>query len=230
MPRLVVAACAMGVAVCAMAAPQEIKVFTDELARHGEHTLETHANKARQEPLQVMPEYSYGVRPNWELSVQVPATLGERRRIDGYRAELQYVAPHSDEDGFYWGVNLEVARTVGAVWDVELIPIFGYRRDRWHFAANPAIGKAVSGASPATHLDPAAKVAYQAFARNAFGLEYYVEAGPLRHRLAREEQSRVLYFVWDGKVGKSVLNLGIGRGTTDASDRWVVKAICEFAF
>ena len=28
------------------AAPNEIKVFTDELANYGESTLETHANKA----------------------------------------------------------------------------------------------------------------------------------------------------------------------------------------
>ena len=49
-----------------LAAPNEIKVFTDELADYRESTLETHANKASRGPLQVMPEYSYGIWRNWE--------------------------------------------------------------------------------------------------------------------------------------------------------------------
>src|SRR2546423_5143788 len=51
-----------------LAAPNEIKVFTNELADYRESTLETHANKASRGPLQVMPEYSYGIWRNWELS------------------------------------------------------------------------------------------------------------------------------------------------------------------
>jgi hypothetical protein len=97
----------------AAGAPNEIKVFTDELANYGEHTLETHVNKAsragrlaenRATPFQVMPEYSYGIRHNWELSFQLP--VAEERghwRSGGYRAELQYVGPHDDGAGYYWG-------------------------------------------------------------------------------------------------------------------------------
>src|SRR5438445_11293730 len=144
-----------GCAICmppfAGAAPNEIKVFTDELASYGEHTLETHVNKASRAspraansrtPLQVMPEYSYGIRRNWELSLQLPAAFSaQSNRLEGYRAELQYVAPHDDESGFYWGVNVELARVerLGerSFWNAELIPIVGYRTGRWHLAANP---------------------------------------------------------------------------------------------
>jgi hypothetical protein len=80
------------------------------------------------------------------------------------------------------------------------------------------------------NFQPAAKVAYRAFENNHFGFEYYVDAGPLRHRLPANQQSRVLYFAWDGKIGKSEINVGIGRGFTDASDRWVLKTIYEIAF
>ena len=54
---------------------------------------------------------------------------------------------------------------------------------------------------------------------NSVGLEYY-----------GGDQSRVLYLAWDGRIGKSDFNLGIGRGFTDESDRWVLKMIFEFAF
>ena len=228
----------------AAAAPNEIKVFTDELASYREHTLEVHVNKAshpgakaedQSTPLQIMPEYSYGIRRNWELSLQLPVSISHGSSdLDGYRVELQYVAPHDEDEGFYWGVNVELARNTRsgeeAFWSVELMPIVGYRVGRWHFAANPGVDKAISGSSRATNFQPAAKVAYQAFGWNAFGVEYYVEAGPLSNLSSRDDQSRVLYLVWDGKIGKSEINLGLGRGFTDASDRWVFKMIWEVAF
>jgi hypothetical protein len=70
MPCKAIAIAALGVCGLAHAAPNEIKVFTDELANLGEHTLESHVNKAsspgpkvedRENPLRIMPEYSYGV-------------------------------------------------------------------------------------------------------------------------------------------------------------------------
>jgi hypothetical protein len=97
----------------ALAAPNEIKVFTDELAAYGEHTLETHVNKAsrpgpnadnRATPFQLMPEYSYGIWRNWEFSLQLPAAAQQDRlRTNGYREELQYAAPHNEDQGLYWG-------------------------------------------------------------------------------------------------------------------------------
>src|SRR4029453_13249784 len=137
------------------AAPNEIKVFTDELARFREHTLEFHVNKAssagpkaddQRTPLQIMPEYSYGLRRNWELSFQLPFAFDQgTSRVDGYRAELQYVAPHDEDEGFYWGFNAELARNERsgeeAFWSAELIPILGYRAGRWHLVANTGVDK-----------------------------------------------------------------------------------------
>ena len=228
----------------AVAAPNEIKVFTDELAGYGEHTLETHVNKAskagpnpanRLTPIQAMPEYSYGIWKNWEFSLQLPAAFNDTAsRVEGYRAELQYVVPHDDEEGFYWGINFELARTarLGEVsfWNIEFVPILGYRKDRWHFVCNPGIEKAVAGTSRGANFQSAGKIAYRGFDKNYFGIEYYVDAGPLRSRLPSYLQSRVLYLAWDGKIGKSDINVGVGRGFTDASDRWVLKAVYEFAF
>ena len=228
----------------ALAAPNEIKVFTDELAEYGGQTLETHVNKAssagrtnahRNVPLQAMPEYSYGIWRNWELSFQLPVAESQGGfRSEGLRAELQYVAPHDDERGLYWGVNAELAKSnrLGEerIRDLEVIPILGARVDRWHLVANPGVIRSFNGPERKVRFEPSAKAAYNTSGTDWFGVEYYVEAGPIQHLLSQNQQSKVLYFVWDGKIGKSDINVGIGRGFTDASDRWVLKTVFEFAF
>ena len=125
----------------ATAAPEEIKVFTDELAGYGESTLEVHVNKAsRGAPLQLMPEYSYGLRRDWELSLQLPLAFQDGVHSNGYRAELQYIAPHDDAAGSYAGVNFELAHNSRAgeaqLWNLEFIHIVGWRRHRWHHVDN----------------------------------------------------------------------------------------------
>ena len=228
----------------AVAAPHEIKVFTDELAGYGEHTLELHMNKAlrgapvtqgRRTPFQVMPEYSYGLRRNWEISFQLPGSWDrDRPRIDGSRVELQYVAPHDDDRGWYWGINMELANlaTGGGprTWSAELVPIIGLRANEWHFVANPGISRALNGSARKANFEPSAKVARSVAGGNFLGLEYYVEAGPIRRLLPNGKKSQVVYLAWDGKLGKSDINIGLGRGFAGATDRWVVKSVFEFAF
>lgn len=228
----------------AAAATNEIKVFTDELASYGENTLETHANKAsrpgpvaenRAAPFQVMPEYSYGIWRNWELSLQLPvAAQQDQLRTNGYRGELQYVAPHDEDQGWYWGGNVEFANLARngeqRLWNIEIIPIVGLRIDRWHFAANLGISRPLSGSGRKVNFEPAAKVAYRAFGKNYFGVEYYLEAGPIQHWLPNDQRSQVLYLAWDGKISQSDINIGLGHGFTGASDRWVLKTVFEFSF
>ncbi|HTM61887.1 MAG TPA: hypothetical protein VL199_16160 [Burkholderiales bacterium] len=224
MARLLGFFLALGCAAAA-AAPNEIKVFTDELARYREHTLETHASKADTGPWRVMPEYSYGIWHDWEFSLQVPFAFGSGPTVsEGYRVELQYIAPHDEERGLYWGINMELARVARRdepeLWSVEVIPIVGWRGGRWHLAANPGFERSVSGVDRSTTATPAAKVAYRAWGRNDFGIEYYRDAA----------ESHTLYVAWDGKIGKSDINVGLGRGSGSGADAWVVKAIYEFAF
>jgi hypothetical protein len=220
--------------LAAAAAPNEIKVFTDELAAPGEHTLELHANRAASR-LQLMPEYSYGAAPGWELSLQLPFAYQDASVSGaGYRGELQYVAPHDASQGAYWGFNLELGRVTRSgeprLWDLEMMPILGYRAGSWHLAANPGVSLALSGAERKLRFAPAAKAAYSTSERSAWGVEYYLEAGPLRNWLPREQRTELLFLAWDGKVGKSDINLALGRGLSGATDRWVLKTIVEFSF
>ena len=66
----------------------------------------------------------------------------------------------------------------------------------------------------------AAKLAYRAWDRNAFGIELYRDAG----------HSRTAYLAWDGKLGASDINVGIGRGVGANAERWVLKTVYEIAF
>lgn len=222
--------------LAAAGAPNEIKVFTDELAAPGAHTLELHANKAASR-LQLMPEYSYGAARGWELSLQLPFAYQDASvSAGGLRGELQYVAPHDASQGAYGGFNLELARMTRSgeprFWDLEMMPILGYRSGSWHLVANPGLTLALSGTGTERKLRfaPAAKAAYSTSERNAWGLEYYLDAGPLRNWLPREQRPEALFLAWDGKVGKSDINLALGRGLTGATDRWVLKTIVEVAF
>jgi len=209
----------------ARGAPNEIKVFTDELAAYQGQTLETHANQASRGPLRLMPEWSYGIAPNWELSLQLPFAFStDRAANEGYRAELQYIAPHDEERGLYWGINVELAREAQLderhFWNAEIIPIVGWRVERWHVVANPGFERALTGSGRVVRATPAAKAAYRALASNAFGVELYRDA----------DGARTIYGAWDGKVGKSDINVGIGRGVGSNAERWVLKTIYEIAF
>ena len=107
-------------------------------------------------------------------------------------------------------------------------PIFAPHVDTGDFVIIVNAEKvALSGDKKTTSFTPSAKIAYLAAGKNAFGVEYYLEAP---RGSSREEQSHMLYFAWDGKLGKSDLNVGVGRGLNDASDRWVLKMIYEIAF
>jgi hypothetical protein len=64
----------------------------------------------------------------------------------------------------------------------------------------------------------------------ALGVEYYAELGKTNRRLPHAQQSHTLYFALDFDRKPWAFNVGIGRGLSDAADRWTLKAIIEFPF
>lgn len=225
-----------------IAAPSEVKIFTDELAELHEDSVEFHFNVARlrspqpgirQTVIQAMPEYSYGFAKNWEFSLQFPTGhYGGTWRSNGVRTELQYVAPHDDDDGAYWGINAELARNSffqeGRSTTLEVIPIIGLRTDQWHFVLNPGVTIPFSGETRRVNFEPSAKIAYRLTKNDQIGLEHYSELGPARNFVPRPERYQMLYTAWDRKFGKIDFNIGIGRGRTEASDKWVAKMMVDF--
>jgi len=228
--------------IAAIAASSEVKVFTDELAELHEDSMEFHFNikrlrnpspGARQNVFQAMPEYSLGFARNWEFSLQFPTgRYGGNWRSNGVRTELQYVAPHDDDDGAYWGFNAELARNSfvdeGRSTTLEIIPIIGLRTDQWHFVLNPGVTIPFAGETRRISFEPSAKIAYRLTKNDQVGFEHYSELGPIRHFVLRSERYQMLYSVWDRKLGKIDFNIGIGHGRTNASDKSVTKMMVDF--
>jgi hypothetical protein len=220
----------------------EIRVYTDEINSIGETSLELHGNwsqAARNAAsnqttvFRSIAEFSYGFKENWEAGLQLPlAYVNGTWQGTGLRAELQYIAGHDHANGAYWGGRGELGYVTPVdgvqYWAMELRPIWGYRIGNWHLVANPAITAQLTGSDQQARFEPAAKLAYQLNADNAVGIEYYLEAGPLNRFLPHEDRSEMLYLIWDTRLGKVDLNMGLGAAMTDASPRQVVKLIVGF--
>lgn len=235
----------------AVAAPDEIQVYTDDMDDPGQYGLELHVNyalKGAKEPsfegemqsnhrLQVTPEFSYGLTKTLEAGLYLPAALSSDGDLygNGLRLRLKYIAPREPDARFFWGLNGELGYSARRVSEsraaLELRPIIGYRDQGWLISFNPIVGTDLSsGVSNAPKFEPALKVARKTAEGVHAGLEYYGEYGPIHHLLPAAERAHYLYAVVDLESKGYEINFGIGRGMENATDQWVAKAIIGFPF
>jgi hypothetical protein len=236
----------------AMAAPEEIQVYLDDLVGTGNFGTDVHNNyvvsgdatpdypgaEAPYHVYRLTPEFYYGLSDTLELGLYVLTTRqpGRDPTFDGSKVRVKFIAPHDEEQGAFWGANLEIGETSLRVsplpWGTELKGIYGYRWSRWLYAVNlnldwtstRAFGGPVS-------LDVDTKLAYRTDPGYQVGFELYDELGQASNPGHLSQQSETLYGVFDTDLGKSMdLNAGIGRGLTRASDRWIIKFILGFHF
>lgn len=235
----------------ARAAPEEIQVYMDEMNKPGEFGLDIHLNdvfsgsavpeyRGAQAPLHVFrttPEFSYGLTPNLELGAYVlTSTLANgQTTVDGQKLRLKYMPTRAADDAFFTGLNLELGRVDHRInenpWNGELKGIFGYHSTRWTFALNTNVGFKVSGPvdSPTT-LDLATKIAYKTDHDYQLGIESYNELGSFGNLGHLNQLSQTLFAVIDTSVRGWDINLGLGRGLTTVSDRWILKAVVSVPF
>lgn len=249
--QLAIALLAVAAACQAQAAPDEIQVYTQEIDEPGEFGLELHMNyvpQGRKEAtfpgemksdgrLQVTPEFSYGLNPTLEAGLYLPLALGDDGHLfgNGLRFRLKYMAPRQDGEKLFWGLNGELGWAARRIAEsrnaLELRPIIGYLDEHWLLAFNPILDIDLSNrVSRQPQFEPAVKVTRAVAEGVRLGLEYYGEYGPLTDMLPARERSHYVYGVLDMARRGLDLNLGIGRGFTNAEDRWVVKAILAIPF
>ena len=235
----------------AMAAPDEIQVYTEDLDDPGQFGLELHINyplKGAKTPsfegemqshhrLQVTPEFSYGLSKSLEAGLYLPAAMSADGNLyqNGIRARLKYIAPREDGARFFWGLNTELGHYARRVSEsstaLELRPIIGYRDARWLLVFNPILDTDLSAnVSRAPQFEPALKVARKTGHGAYLGLEYYGEYGPAHHLLPAAERAHYLYAAVDFEAKGYDINFGIGHGFENASDKLVAKAIIAFPF
>lgn len=236
------------------ASSDEIQVYIDDINKPGEFGLEVHVNatpRGRSTPdypgevtphhgVRFTPEFSWGLTRTLEAGLYLPYVRDAQgtTRFSGPKLRLKWLPLQTDDDGTGWfgGVNAEYAWVAPeleqATRGLELRPIIGHRSAGWLLAANPILGWALNGPDRNRKPDfgPAYKIAKTVAPGIALGVEYYSELGRVGNFLARGAQSHSLYFALDYDRKPWAFNAGIGRGLTDATDRWTVKAIFEIPF
>lgn len=220
--RAFVLALLFGAGACHAVSP-DLKVSSDDLNEAGEQFLEVQANKGRGWPLQLLGEYSFGLTDHWQVAGKLPFARDGGLRSLGGALELRYLGPHDREKGGYWGVDVSAARERERAADpyassLEIQPVLGYRTAGWHLALNVPVGFPTSGPDRSATLGLAAK-AGRRLGGNELGLEYFSSPG--------ERRANYLFVAWD-KVYGNELNVALGRGLTDAAERWVVKIVYSF--
>lgn len=243
----IVLACSAGAVA---AAPEEIQVYMNEMNQPGEFGLDVHVNyvtagaalpdypgaQASRHALRVTPEFSYGLTRSLELGAYVLGTrdADNQYRVGGEKLRIKFI-PTTADDPLFYGANLEIGRVERRFdenpWNGELKGILGYKGERWTVAVNANVDFKVSGPAPAaTTLELATKVGYKVSDRLQVGMESYDEFGAVRHLDSPFRQGRTTYAVVDTTLSGWDLNVGVGRGSGAASDRWVLKAIVGVPF
>lgn len=234
-PRLLAAALTVLACCTGQAAPDDFRVLSDDMPDAGETEAELQLaymkpprhEEHRSPVLQSLLEVSYGLTPLWEVSVQLP---GLRRdgtwHLTAVNLETQFVSSRN-EPGFYWGARIELTRGAELgeplAWGSEWRPILGWRAGLWHIIANPGIDVPLSGPERQAHFVPYAKVARRVDEDTHLGVEYFANAGPLRHLWPANQRSEWLLAVIDTELAGTEVHFGLGKGLTSGSDSWVMK-------
>jgi hypothetical protein len=232
--------------------PDEIQVYTDDINAPGELGLELHVNttpSGRRTPdfpnevtphhgLRVTPEISYGFTRTLEGGLYLPVTRDAEGRVlfGGPKVRLKWLPLRAPEDGAGWfaGLNGEYAwlnrNFETATRSFELRPIIGWRNPDWLVSVNPVLDWALNGPDRRGRPDfsPALKASRTVASGIALGLEYYADLGPIGRPLPHAEQSHTVYAALEWDRGPVPIHFAIGRGLTDATDKWTIKAIFEF--
>lgn len=241
-----------GVAPVALALDAfEIQVYEAEVNKPGQAGLEIHLNHvAEGQKEQAYPEEipshglthltfepSYGLTSTWELGgyLQFARTSDGRTYYGGFKLRSKWVVPKEKTAPYFLGLNVEVGRIPMRFeedgWATEFRPILGVELGQWLFDLNPIFGWSLSGKDGiAPHLEPALKIRYDTKLGFGVGTEYYAGFGPLDKIPGLKDQEHVLFLAGDLIDGPIELNVGVGYGLTQASNRWTAKTIVGFTF
>lgn len=234
-------ATAMACTSAVIAAPYELRVYSDDIPQKDESEIELIMSVAkpkladegpRGQIFQTLVEYGYGLGNGWSIGLELPMShVDGHNKLNGLKIETQYVAEHNAHQGMYWGVRSDVGYTSSPYEtqgsdSLDINPILGYRWSTWHMVVNPSVEIPMSGPNKKTQFQPSAKLAHGISGTTQLGLEYFSGWGALSSIRPQRARDETLYFVWDEKLTSSRWNLGLGKPLNPSGgsvDKWVVK-------
>jgi hypothetical protein len=217
---------AFGAGLHVVYAPSGARI-PDDSVRSGYHVL------------QLSPTFTWGLARDLDVELQLFTSAGPRGeyRMGGAKVELAWipVRPRDDDDGYWLGAAVEFGRMPRTAssndLDGEIKALVGMRRAGWTFAVNPALQVKLAGAGGGRpELSVKAAVMYRVTDVVSVGIEHYAQLGELGHLGPLSEHAQHTFAVIDVQAKKWQVNVGIGRGLNDVSERWILKAVIGLPF
>lgn len=227
----------------------EFEVYDTQIGNLGASELELHTNYVadgvKQGEEGLLPTHR-AVRSSLEVSrtlsswlrgsLYLTTSAGRNRDFAyvGNRARVTAVAPRSWTLPFDLGVATEVsyARPTFSEnrWALEITPVLAKSFGALSFTLNPAFERGLDKRSEREiEFEPRAKAAYAFGDEAAFSLEYYAGLGAIGENHPVREQRHQIFARLLGEIAPRLeLGVGVGRGLTPASDRWVVATVIEY--
>ena len=229
----------------------EFEVYGTSLSAKGAGELELHTNfvpsgsqifddaegRATHRAIRSSLELSTGLASWLEASLYAItyARSGAGFQYVGNRVRLTAVAPSKWNLPFDAGLSQEIgyARDGFAEnrWAYEITPILGKEFGRISLVLNPAFERGLDAGPQVWEFEPRAQLGYSLGDERSVGLEYYSVLGPVSRFDASGHQRHQLFATGKTELSRNMeAGLGIGRGFTGNSDRWVIATRLEFKF
>ncbi len=194
-----------------------------------------HGGLATDRALYLSPLLGRGMTPWWETALVLPMAIDRAGSYSagGAKAHNVLVLPHDPHDALTLGAVLELSalsrRFQPMTFGWEVRPLAQLRRGDWtlHLTFGFTGGLGRQGG---VVLAPAASAYWAATPRLSLGLEHYAELGTAARPQPPSHQAHQVFLAVQAVVGPVMLNLGLGRGLTPATDRWVAKAHLGYLF
>lgn len=227
--------------------PEEIQVHDSELNAPGEFTMQFHLQMTPStDPThgsdegpdvtrswRSMVELTWGLAPNWEVGVHLPAArVEDATYASPPRLRLKWLPLRPGvEGGFFAGANFEVGhrqpKLESGMNTFEIRPIFGYENADWLVAVNPLLEWAIGGdeRSRTPGFSPSAKITRTVFAGVRTGAEFYADLGAINRIEPVAAQQQTLYWVIDVDRGPYAFHVGVGRGLNAETPATTFKTV-----
>ena len=229
----------------------EYEVYNTDISKRGASEIELHTNfvpsgsqfvdtpegRATNRAFRSSLELSTGLASWLEASVYAVgyARSGAGLKYVGNRARITAVAPQRWNLPFNLGLSQELSFARPGYsehrWAYEITPILGRKIGAASLILNPALERAVNDADAFWELEPRAQLSYAIDGDEGIGLEYYSVLGPISGFDERSHQIHQLFATASGELpGGLEGGLGVGRGLTANSDRWIITTRLEIRF